>query len=54
MEGAKQVAEVCFYQRVANSADAESEESWEDGQHDNWDGDGYNEWTGAGYVATKK
>ena len=32
------------YQRVANWADADPEESWEDGQHDNWDGDSYNEW----------
>ena len=39
------------YQRVANWADADPEESWEDGHHDNWDGDSYNEWTGAGYVA---
>ena len=39
------------YQRVANWADADPEESWEDGQHDNWDGDSYNEWNGAGYVA---
>ena len=39
------------YQRVANWADADPEESWEDGQHEEWYGDSYNEWTGAGYVA---
>ena len=51
MERAKVVAGSWSYQRVANWADADPEESWEDGQHDSWDGDSYNEWTGAGYVA---
>ena len=31
------------YQRVANWADADPDESWEDGQHDSWDGGSYNE-----------
>ena len=38
------------YQRVAKWADADPEESWEDGCYENWEGDSYNEWTGAGHV----
>ena len=45
------VAEIGPISAFANWADADPEESWEDGHHDNWDGDSYNEWTGAGYVA---
>ena len=51
MEREKVVAEIGPTNALPIWADADPEESWEDGQHDEWDGDSYNDWTGAGYVA---